>query len=285
MDLSLEARLTGDLHEASSNVPHREKQVEWYHPGTLAELELLWKVLSDQADPGVRQLHRMVFFSILNKVSSQDQHWGWICDNVKPKCFVYRDAIGAWAAALASLVHRLERDEQRSAEAAHGKGSVVAIDQEDALTGLQRLQTGSVDALITSPPYLGTIDYIPSQRLALLWLEGDWWVRGRGDEALPEYRSWRELEIGARFKRYRQSAAQEYIDALAAIFQEGRRVLRPGGYLTLLIGESKSRAETIEPLLTVLQSNFEIVDRSERVISNRRLLIPKIETEQLIVLK
>lgn len=71
----------------------------------------------------------------------------------------------------------------------------------DALAELQKLPAGLVDCIVTSPPYYGQRDY-------------------RG-----------ENEIG------RERSPQEYVQRLAAVFREARRVLKPTGTCWLVLGD------------------------------------------------
>ena len=84
----------------------------------------------------------------------------------------------------------------------------------------------SIDLIITSPPYVGMIDYALAHRLLYLWMNWD----------LSEDKS---AEIGARFKRKRRSLLHEYLSDMEICWQEMIRVLKPGRACAVILGESR----------------------------------------------
>jgi SAM-dependent methyltransferase len=116
---------------------------------------------------------------------------------------------------------------------------------EDDATVLKKVENASIDAVITSPPYVATYDYLAHHELRMRWLDLDTRKLARG-------------EIGAR-RNYQHLSAQ---DALAAweeeigkLLRSVSRVLKRGASLVLLIADSaagrpggtsgKERAEPI----------------------------------------
>jgi DNA modification methylase len=107
------------------------------------------------------------------------------------------------------------------------KGPEARIVLDDA-RNLDWIRPGSVDAVVTSPPYAGVYDYLEHHRLRLRWL------------GLDERRFSRD-ELGSK----RQLAHIDPRDA-HALFDEQmtdmlaamRRVLRPGGRAALLVADS-----------------------------------------------
>ena len=110
----------------------------------------------------------------------------------------------------------------------------------------------SVDAVVTSPPYLNAIDYLRGHRLALVWLG---WT-------IPELRSIRSNSIGSERRpdgvdednvlddlvssivsadllpgRY-LSMIRRYAVDLREMMREVARVLKPSGHATFVVGNS-----------------------------------------------
>jgi DNA modification methylase len=84
------------------------------------------------------------------------------------------------------------------------------IYNDDALQALRTMQDGSVDCIVTSPPYYGLRDYGIDEQIGL------------------------------------EETPQEYIDKLVKVFNECKRVLAGGGYSLgehrrQLLGERKQR--------------------------------------------
>src|SRR4051795_12758084 len=97
-------------------------------------------------------------------------------DNVapKPEDIQYRDALDAFRRTLEDYADSTSRILQDMVN----RGVVVSrsellrrwgIARVDAVEYLAELPAGSVDLILTSPPYYGVADYIKSQRLSFLW--------------------------------------------------------------------------------------------------------------------
>nr|WP_314464330.1 hypothetical protein [uncultured Novosphingobium sp.] len=112
------------------------------------------------------------------------------------------------------------------------------------------LEDASVDAVLTSPPYLNAIDYLRGHRMSLVWL----------GHKLGELRSIRSDSIGAERRpdagtlvhaevkaslgdlgalslRHR-AMIDRYIGDVARLAAETKRVLMPGGVATMVVGNS-----------------------------------------------
>lgn len=112
------------------------------------------------------------------------------------------------------------------------------------------LMDGSVDAVITSPPYLNAIDYMRGHRLALVWfgfrLSELRAIRSNniGAERAPEVASLEEqilhralsdtTALAPRFRRMIERYAQDVL----AMTMEVARVLKPNGAATFVVGNS-----------------------------------------------
>jgi len=101
------------------------------------------------------------------------------------------------------------------------------IEVDDA-TKLASVDTASIDAIVTSPPYAATYDYVAHHAVRLRWLSLD----DRGLE---------RGELGAR-RRYAtmrpEDAEQAWVAELTAFLRAASRVLKAGAPLVMLIGDS-----------------------------------------------
>ena len=103
----------------------------------------------------------------------------------------------------------------------------VRVAQDDA-TQLATVAADSIDFALTSPPYAGTYDYLAHHAMRMRWLGLDPGALSSG-------------EIGAR-RRYAPLGPDEaraaWIAELRAVLAATARVLRRGGFLVMLLGDS-----------------------------------------------
>jgi len=121
---------------------------------------------------------------------------------------------------------------------------------------LSRFPDGFFDHTITSPPYLNAIDYLRGHRLSLVWFgmtlaelcairsTNLGTERGTSDES----RDWivdqmvpRRQALSNRFR----NIIRRYAHDLEATLKEIARVTRPGGMITLVVGDSTLRGTEV----------------------------------------
>ncbi|MER8583351.1 hypothetical protein NKG95_32520 [Mesorhizobium sp. M1423] len=117
---------------------------------------------------------------------------------------------------------------------------------------MDKLKDGSVDAVLTSPPYLNAIDYLRGHRLSLIWLGhklGDLRTirsNGIGTERSPDSKDEAEAftdvrrSIGdiERLPPRFQNMIDRYVQDIRRLLAEISRVLRSGGQATFIVGNS-----------------------------------------------
>jgi len=93
---------------------------------------------------------------------------------------------------------------------------------------------GSVDLVVTSPPYGNAMDYHLYHRFRLLWLGHDPVAFGK-------------LEIGSHLKHQRESSGFDtYLDDMLCALTGISRVLKNGRYAVLIVGDSIYEGKTFE---------------------------------------
>jgi tRNA G10 N-methylase Trm11 len=172
------------------------------------------------------------------------------------------------------------------------------VRQEDT-RNLTSIASASVDAVITSPPYLNAIDYLRGHRLALVWLGyrvselrpirsgsigAERAPEGQADTHLAE-EIIDQMGLGELLPRREQRLITRYILDLFAMLLEIHRVLRPGGRVVFVIGNSCLHGIFIRNALAVIllaeRIGFERVREEERELPpNRRYLPPPSVSEQ-----
>jgi DNA modification methylase len=153
------------------------------------------------------------------------------------------------------------------------------------------LSANSIDAIISSPPYLNAIDYMRGHKLSLVWL----------GHKIAHLRSIRSSSVGSEsgepatrivpealkflddstwysaLDTRMQAIVRRYSNDAWDVSKEYSRVLRSGGTMTLVIGNSTVRGVYV-PNDSIfesacLQNGFVLKCKSEREIpSNRRYL-------------
>jgi hypothetical protein len=169
----------------------------------------------------------------------------------------------------------------------------VAVGHGDARS-LDKIASGSVDAVITSPPYLNAIDYLRGHRLSLVWL----------GYRVPDLRSLRSNSIGTERGEIDSASAgiarlmlrnAGSVDSLSTrelgmieryaldvywFFQELNRVAKKRGRVLLVVGNSCLKNIPISNAdinVTAAElTGFNLIARSERhlPISHRYLPTP-----------
>lgn len=149
----------------------------------------------------------------------------------------------------------------------------------------------SVDAVITSPPYLNAIDYMRGHRMSLVWL----------GYSLPELRAIRSAAIGS--ERASDRARSERVDLVARAMcalemleprfagvvrryatdlirmtEQMARVLRPGGLVTCVVGNSSLKGVFVRNATGVTKAaemaGMTYGGCSERVLPSDRRYLP-----------
>jgi hypothetical protein len=205
----------------------------WYASDTLAQLRYIWALVEGQTSEANRLVLTALFSDVLFDCAApggaftrtggrRRHHWGWVADNVHPRVLAEHDAIDRFRQRL--VPQNLARPGPFGLilPAMSGAGLVL---QQDARK--MALTDGSFDLIVTSPPYVGVIDYTHANRLLYTWM--GWSME---DE--------RRDEIGARFRRKRSKLVDEYLDDMRRSRDEIYRVLRRGAFIAMVLGESKS---------------------------------------------
>ena len=254
-------------------VPATVQAQKWYTERVLKDLAALWSLVNSYRDIK-RTLTQAAFSAILLPVCRETRHWGYVCDNSTPKTEHEGDVFAEFRKVLHNVKSGYQkRDEEWRAQS---KMSADFVESKvicgDARQVLKDIPRESVNLIVTSPPYFGVSDYIKSQRLSMEW-------SGYSIEPL------RQIEIGARSKRHRKTALQEYIDDLHSIFVALKDCLHPDGVCALIIGESAKRQAVLEHVRKSLKgTGFDMMLDQNRRVSSQRRQTPSITGEHLFVL-
>jgi DNA modification methylase len=218
------------LQRAGATRRYGQDDVEAFEPHVLLELDSIRAAIpSGSAGPTIRDALEIVLSSILVKLSRRTSDTSGaptprrIAAGFPAKLFVRKTT--ELAARLRELRRRLD---------ASGGNARARVELDDA-TRLRTLAASTVDAVISSPPYVATYDYLAHHALRLRWLDLD-------------ARAFQSGEIGAR-RRYsnldpaaaRQAWSRELIGVLGAL----ARVCRTGATVTFLLADSAVGREAL----------------------------------------
>ena len=229
----------------------------WYEDDTLSQLKYLWSIIEDQS-PEVKKLLLAVFSNLLFTCASTNgsltstgkprrHHWGWVADNVRPKKLIYHNAIAMFREKLIGLMDKTQ----------HKISTEVKIIQQDARH--LNIDNDSIDLIVTSPPYAGVIDYTHANRLLYMWM--GWTIENE-----------RIDEIGARYRRSRKNAINEYLEDMRLCRNEMHRVLKKGAHCAIVIGESRKFPNTANLVIELFSEIMPVVwGPKPRYMSRRRV--------------
>lgn len=250
----------------------------WFAQETLTELLSIWDCIIRRRN-NLFLLEKVLFSSILTRVCSQRNHYTYITDRCFPKKFIPIPAKKVFIeqSEIIAGAARLFREQYRRMHGQEWGNMRGKIELGDARS-LDWIGNKEVDLIVTSPPYLGVHDYVKSTRLTNLFFPQS------------PFKELVENEIGSRSKRKRKSAFDDYIKKTKECFAECKRVLRPGGYLGLVIGQGRGKvvkSNIVQLLNDYLERDlkFKILFRAERKIMFRRIQMPGHSFEFVEVLK
>lgn len=214
---------------ASRRFPHED--VRLFEPHVLLELDSLRhkiEMLGDDPDRGDLFL---ALSSVLIKLSRKRGDTSEMVDQ-------RRTAPGFATRLFIGRVEDLASRLSDFAAQLPGRVPPARVSQDDA-TGLRSVR-GPVDAVVTSPPYAATYDYISHHDLRMRWLSLDGSALSRG-------------EIGSRTAYWnmpRGDVRRAWADEVGRFLLAAHRVLAPGGAVVLVmadsaVGEIVLRAEEV----------------------------------------
>lgn len=189
--------------------PNIDDLSKWIESRTIQNIEKIRNSLANASLGHFGRLLGLVMLSaILRPASSQTQSWGHIADNVWPKQFDQKDPFRLsqqWLSRTETIVKKTAVTDIVSDDL-EGKRFWVSLHNWQGTRRPRTAPNVAVDALITSPPYAGAIDYALSQRLSLYFF-------GYSEEDVKKFCSG---EIGARRKRFLATSQVQWGDDLVS---------------------------------------------------------------------
>ena len=236
------------LEPRRSRVPRRRYLRDWYAPDAAAELfafrdlipeyrhaDVLRVILSRAA----RSARRAAHFDL--EAPREPQRGEYWCHKHRRTCRPVESAVGFLSRYTRDTLARIEefaevRDVEREATVVHG-------DSREAVLG------GPFDAVLTSPPYPGLIDYHEQHRYAYELL-------GLDDR--------REREIGAAESGTSLASIEAYRAGIAAVLERAASALRPGAPILIVVNDRRDLYPEI-----LERAGLHLDDRLRRHVNRR----------------
>jgi len=262
-----------ELHASSINLDSVPEWVrEFFHPDTLREILAAFRVLREQEDYflmacllGILHHVRPGFLSypashlvpyLRTKKYPPDEF---------PEMYRYRDL-------RSRLLAKVERAYRRPHLPVAWEHRQYKVWQTNAME--LPIENESVDAIVSSPPYFGALDYARDNRLRL-------WFLGCED--------WKQLDASL------TADSKIYLSQMSVCLAEMNRVLKPGGHCVLVLGDvhrngkTSHTAEILADLaVEVTQGQFTVVTIYDDHIPDERRSRRRTRTtkyERILVMK
>jgi DNA modification methylase len=225
------AAFADSRREGRAGATHRypREDVETFDPHVLLELDSLRAGIEKHArgDARLRAAVQLVLSAMVVKVSRRAADTSTA---LKPRRLAAGFTTRLFARKAGELSGRLA-----DLEKLLPPGALDArVDVDDAAR-LRTVPASTVDAVVTSPPYAGTYDYLAHHALRMRWLDLD-------------TRAFEKGEMGAR-RRYApldaRAARDQWTRELGAALRSMARACRPGARIVLVLADSAVRGQAL----------------------------------------
>jgi hypothetical protein len=228
------------------NAAAREEEIgEWFAPHVRRELEFVAGAIDElrAEDEEFAELFSVCLSSILIKCSKRNSD----TSSKIVKRNIGRGMPARWFGERVELLCEGLIDLHK----AGAVGSVRVLEGDARKLGEGGIASGSVGAIISSPPYVGTYDYVDHHRLRLAFL------------GLP-FADFEKSEIGARrrFKGRAEAATDDAYADFRACLDSFHELLVPGGLMALMVGDSVAGVDPVwadELLRDIAGSRFKLL--------------------------
>jgi SAM-dependent methyltransferase len=214
---------------AGSTKRYPPEDVELFDPHVLLELDSIQAGIATQVrpDPALRGALELVLSAVLVKVSRRASDTS---ATIATRRLAAGYATRLFVSKAAELVRRLGEFAQLAAP-----GVARARVELDDAAKLRTLAASTVDAVVTSPPYVSTYDYLAQHSARLRWLKLD-------------ATRFAASEMGAR-RRFvsldARAARIAWSRELDAVLRSIRRVCRPNARVVMVLADSAVQDEAL----------------------------------------
>lgn len=257
-------------------VPDFPDKYDWFVPEVLNQIGYLNYRISKIDKENIKLFYKVNMSGILKNICRSQRDYTYIGDNMLPtkptNDMVPDDTVHDVYSAFTSKV---EENIPRLEDYLSTSPTAPSIHNEDS-RNIGNIINDSINLAVTSPPYVNAVDYARYHRLSFYWFGFE-----VGDT--------REDEIGARSKRGRKSAIDDYFNEVGEVYKEVYNVLEDDGYFAIVVGDSQHKKERIQTSDRTLELckdiGFSHVHTFTRNLSSQSMGQKKITEEDIILLQ
>ena len=259
------SKTLAERQPASTPPDSFRSKVRFFSPTVERQVLLIQDFIADQTDAFVKKLSNlalgavMVGFSNYSYEPSLGTRAAAGKDGVESADVlgIFCDKLWEMEADIGFLQQHMKRFERKPA---------IEVHRRSYLSGSDVLPTSTVDVLITSPPYLNNYHYVRNTRPQLYWLglvEGNGYLKKLEEESFGQF--WQTSRAAPRIdlsfehpelQKVLQSIREQnpgkgvyggsgwanyaatYFNDCDRFFEVTRRVMRPGGWVVIVIGNN-----------------------------------------------
>lgn len=222
-----------------------ERLKYWFKPDQYNKLKKIYDCIEDEQNSKIKLFYKCCFSNILKNCSI------WYSKSIKPM----RDMSKADVEPLEVFKKHLDymtiknEDFVKLLGSKNAKNISCIVKKCDARK--MRLSNEQIDLIVTSPPYVISYEYAELHQLSILWFGFADDIRKIKKEfvgASPRKRMGKDIDsklaqavlkkLSTKNKRLAKRIGNYYLD-LARCYKEMHRVLKPGKYLCIVIGNTK----------------------------------------------
>ena len=223
---------------------------KWFQPHVLRELLAIDAAICNVDDCLLRDVARVAFSNILRRISNA--HSGY--PNV-----MYDKNSPQKGSPIPLFLKALNLNIEMVASLSNVSATWPDVHVVQGNASTLPMSNCTVDAVISHPPYVGSVPYAEYGALSLRWLGVD-----------PKQLD-RQLTGG---RRQARDVLQRFEDGYGHMLKETQRVLRPGRHAFLMVGNPTVRGESVDLAKMTLKlasdAGLELVVGAERHGINRR---------------
>lgn len=223
---------------------------KWFQPHVLRELIEIDLAIREINGQELRDMARVAFSDILRR--SSNAHSGY------PNVMFDKNS-PLKGSPVSPFLKALSRNAKMTASLSNVSASWSDVSVVKGNAASLPIASGTVDAVISHPPYVGSVPYAEYGALSLRWLGFD-----------PKQLD-RQLTGGRRQSR---DVVQRFEEGYRQMLRETQRVLRPGRQAFLMVGNPIVRGEIVNLAQMTLDlacdTGLELAARTQRHGINRR---------------